>query len=384
MNFANILLNITSMGLFVLICSLVICIYIVYFDVFYRKIPNKLIILLTILAIVWHLYEWPSLFPLEIWLQMLLIVGAFVFIYNSWSIGGGDIKLILALSVFFLSYRSPFIFIGNVAILTLIFLSWYIIGNILRTINKEQTQKEIYDFLCEKYNYKVLFTKIFNFSAISLWISVIFIVTTIQYALYRYVFPTIPWISFILVGTGGLMFFFISIPLLHTLYRWTYKKGAIFLSVFLVSVLFVELIQSNTLYFFIQNTLQTMLFIGSISVVYRLFLNIYHAFLVIFDRKLISTKRIKKWDILNIYWSNFLYKHIQKDIFAFTGVSKDTLHLDKDRKNELSTQLQKYPNIHQLFIQNTLPYAIFIVLGFLITMMTDIHLAGTILHIIKL
>lgn len=118
--------------------------YILKKDVISRLIPNIFILLLVGAALVWNteIYIQNRGFFQENMIQLFLLIIIGYSLYGRNSIGAGDIKLALVLSLFFLSFSSPLIFLGNTAVITIIFIIGYIIGGSLHIYFQKDLQKE--------------------------------------------------------------------------------------------------------------------------------------------------------------------------------------------------------------------------------------------------
>lgn len=172
-------------------------------DITQKRVPNKYLLWLIILIPFWYLFLVYFLtIEIHIWSLILNVLIAFVislslYIYNIW--GAWDAKYILVLYMF-IAFSSIIGFIWSICLSIMLYLVWYYIWfwtgkNIISSIKKENTYKEILfsqkDKILKKYKilkFKKFFTSILYNTILFLTLFIIFRLTRLY--LFEYIYET--------------------------------------------------------------------------------------------------------------------------------------------------------------------------------------------------
>ena len=340
---------------------------------------------------------------------LLSMIGYFIYWKNS--IGAGDIKLALVLSLFFFSHSSPLIFFGNTAVITLVFIVGYIIGGLIRVINEKELFQEMKLIFSQKYQriHKIYFSKWLiqmgrkfwkeNKETIEIQFSIFLILIGIRFCITKFLIPEMPSLALLGTNTSLILGFYILSPLFYE-YIQKYKKDLWWKIWFFIGIIIFLAAQKNLLEDLVSLFFQSLLFLSFFLFIFFSIQKIFSFLFLFSDRKWIPISEIKIGDILNIHATRYFWKNIWKnDQESLETVFSEKIHitppsfLQKDGDFEIQTsdhvkfwwyvsRIPWFP-FPYISIQQTVPYGIFLIMGFLFTIFYDVHLTKIIMDSLR-
>ena len=290
-----------------------------------RRIPNVAIIIIGILGILWHISLWYIPIPVDHILQyiFILIIGYFLSLYSK--IGSWDVKLALVLSIFLLGDIWPLIMIGNIASITLVFLAGYICGRFFVIWISKHIWARIIEDLRAQWSWYLSLRWRTSDEKIQrkeiLW-DIWFVFYTmlmsivVRYIATTFLIPAFPSLSILMSGTGTIIIFISVSWGLRWLYRRWYGETTSFINTVLLTLLIAWSYQHGYMSSFIDSLYSTLLFLLTVGLIWY------------------------------IVWKCYTRS------LEYIGESS---------------------HIH------TFPYSIFIGIGFFVTLVSHIHLAGIVI-----
>lgn len=410
---SNILPSFSLAQWIILFYICIIFLYIIKKDIKSRLIPNIFTLWVLIWAIIWNIENftrnWWIFLENILQFFLLSIIGYLAYWRNS--IGAGDIKLALVLSLFFLSFSSPLIFLGNTAVITIVFVFWYILGGLIYLIGKQELFQEMKILFYQKYQW--IHSKYLSGTTVEIgrkfWSeqrenidnqSAIFLILIgIRFFIVQFVITEIPAFTILWSNTSLILGFYVLSPLLYW-YIQEYKKDIWWKIWFFIGTIVFLAIQKNILWVLISLFFQSILLLSFFLLLLLIIRKVINFLLLFIDRKWIHIREVKSGDILNIHATQYFWEKSQKNdqisietVFSMSGDIPIPSFLQENKDLETQTtdhekywwyisKISGFP-FQYISIQQTLPYGIFLIIGFWFTFFTHAHLAQLVMNTLR-
>lgn len=389
------------LGFFLLLFSILIGLL----DYIHGKIPNKLIFIIIFIWILWNiLISINGSFDISLKniTEIIFIIVICYFLYINMKIGGWDIKLILAYSLFFICSWAPLIFVGNTATITVISLLFYVVVHTFLvdrwgSIDSKFTMRKLIPWIWSTLHWGQIIKKK---SYITLFLQYLLILSTIYSLLFTLEgswVGTLPISNLLFSSTGKME---LTIVLFFLIRHFIRKKQDWIWSVFIIEIFLLFWFYQNellshmvqTIWFSIFHTLKIMIL--WIIIVYS-----YEKLLKNVPRKQIALEKVRLGNTINIPETRELWirsyglGEVKCDILLQKMLmwNKKNLPLEAHSVKIINQSMWKrIANMRHtdliycknVCLEQTIPYGIYIIFWFFLSILSDINLSNIFLEII--